>query len=59
MKKGFITTKQVAHLLGVTTTTVRRWDKTGKLKATRHPFNNYRLYQLVEIKKLSESLGMK
>jgi len=41
----YLTVKQVAELLGVTPLTVRNWDKSGKLKAIRHPINNYRLYR--------------
>ena len=42
--KKFITVKEAAKLLGVTTLTLRNWDKNGKLEAGRHPFNNYRVY---------------
>ena len=38
----FITIKDAAKLLGVSEMTLRRWDKAGKLKTKRHPFNNYR-----------------
>lgn len=59
MKKGFITVKQAAEILGVSVQTIIRWDKSGKLKASRHPMNNYRLYRLVEIRKLAEEIGEK
>ena len=32
---GLLTIAQVAKILNVTTTTLRRWDKQGKLKALR------------------------
>jgi len=55
----YLTVKEVAKLLGVTPLTVRNWDKSGKLKAIRHPINNYRLYRLEDIetflKKLNQS----
>ena len=35
---------EAAELLGVTTATLRNWDRSGKLKARRHPLNGYRLY---------------
>lgn len=38
------TIAQVADLLSVSKQTVRNWDASGKLKATRHPINSYRLY---------------
>ncbi len=52
MKKGLVTVKEAAKLFGVNTETIRRWDKTGKLKAIRHPMNNYRMYRLVDLQKL-------
>lgn len=57
MKKGLITVKQAANLFDVSIQTIRRWDKAGKLKAQRHPMNDYRLYREVEIKKLVELIG--
>lgn len=59
MKKGLVTVKQAAELLGVSIQTIIRWDKNGKLKATRHPMNNYRLYRLVDLKKIAERIGEK
>jgi len=52
----YLTVKQVAKLLGVTPLTVRNWDKSGKLKAIRHPINNYRLYRLEDIKNFLKKL---
>ena len=34
-----ISIKKAAEMLGVTTTTLRNWDKQGKLKALRTPGN--------------------
>jgi len=45
MQKKYYTIKQAAKLLGVTPLTLRNWDKNGKLKAYRHPINNYRVYK--------------
>lgn len=39
-------------MLGVTTLTLRNWDKSGKLKAMRHPMNNYRVYKVEDIEGL-------
>ncbi len=50
--KDYITIKQAAELLGVDKTTLRRWDKVGKLKPYRHPLNKYRLYKLTEINEI-------
>jgi excisionase family DNA binding protein len=43
--KDHLIVKDAARLLGVNPTTLRRWDRKGKLKSTRHPINRYRLYQ--------------
>jgi excisionase family DNA binding protein len=45
MEKKYYTIKQAAKILGVTPLTLRNWDRRGKLKAYRHPINNYRVYK--------------
>lgn len=45
----YLTIKQAAKLLHVTPLTLRNWDNAGKLKAYRHPINNYRVYRLDQI----------
>lgn len=57
MKKGLVTVKEAAKLFGVRVETIRRWDKLGKLRAVRHPMNNYRLYRLVDLKKIADKIG--
>ncbi|WKZ26159.1 MAG: MerR family DNA-binding transcriptional regulator [Candidatus Paceibacterota bacterium] len=52
MERKFITIKQASDILGVSTLTLRNWDKSGKFKALRHPINNYRVYELSEIERL-------
>lgn len=52
-----ISIKKAAELLGVTPLTLRNWDKNGKLKALRHPMNNYRVYKREEVEKLLEFIG--
>lgn len=52
----YITIKDAAHILGVSKITLRNWDKSGKLKAHRHPFNNYRVYKLEDIDKVLEMI---
>ncbi|MBI3318661.1 MAG: MerR family DNA-binding transcriptional regulator [Candidatus Omnitrophica bacterium] len=47
--KDYWTIKQAADFLGVTTVTLRTWDKLGKLRAYRHPANRYRLYKRSEL----------
>lgn len=59
MKKKYITIKEAAKILGVNPMTLRRWDKKGKLKASRHPFNDYRIYNRKKIKKLAKIIEKK
>jgi len=58
MKKGLVTVKEAAKLFGVSTQTIRRWDDMGKLKAVRHPINNYRLYRLIDLQKITKKLDI-
>ena len=49
MANQYITIKQASNILGVSTLTLRNWDKNGKLKAYRHPMNNYRVYKIDDL----------
>ncbi len=55
-EKNLITIKEAAELFGVTPLTLRNWDKKGKLKALRHPLNNYRVYKKSDIEALMQSM---
>jgi excisionase family DNA binding protein len=55
--KDFLTIKEAAEFLGVTTTTLRNWDRRGKLVPVRHPLNGYRLYPRSDLEELLKSLG--
>lgn len=50
--KDFLTIKEAAEFLGVTTTTLRNWDRQGKLIPARHPINGYRLYRKSDLEQL-------
>ncbi len=54
---NFITIKDAASILGVSKLTLRNWDNAGKLKAYRHPFNNYRIYKISDIDKVIELMN--
>ncbi len=47
-----ITIKQASAILGVSALTLRNWDNSGKFPASRHPINNYRVYNIEDIEKL-------
>jgi len=57
--KRYLTVKEVADLLGVTTLTLRNWDKSGKLKALRNPINRYRIYKPGDIELFLRKLESK
>lgn len=40
----YLTIGEAAEVLGVSKDTLRRWDRSGDLKARRHPVSRYRLY---------------
>lgn len=45
----YLTVGEAAITLGVSRSTLRNWDKAGKLKPYRHPINGYRLYNRDEL----------
>lgn len=56
MANQYITIKQASKILGVSTLTLRNWDKNGKLKAFRHPMNNYRVYKIEDLETVIQEI---
>lgn len=52
----YLTVTEAARLLGVCTSTLRNWDRAGKLKPKRHPMNRYRLYRRDELEAVLRSV---
>ena len=52
----FLTVSEAASTLGGSPSTLRNWDRAGKLKATRHPINGYRLYRREDLPRLIDQL---
>lgn len=52
MANIYITIKQASKILNVSPLTLRNWDNNGKLKANRHPMNNYRVYKIEDLEKV-------
>jgi len=52
MSNQYITIKEASNILGVSALTLRNWDNNGKLKALRHPINNYRVYKKEDLETL-------
>lgn len=51
-----LTIAQAARLLGVLPSTLRNWDRSGKLKPRRHPMNRYRVYDRTELERLKNEI---
>jgi len=52
MANKYITIKQASAILNVSPLTLRNWDRDGKLKAYRHPMNNYRVYKIEDLERV-------
>ncbi len=49
--RGKLTVKELADTLEVSPDTIRNWADQKKIRSHRHPVNNYRLFDLREIRK--------
>ena len=49
MEKKYITIKEASLLLGVTTTTLRRWESSGIFIPSHRTFGNHRRYDLEKV----------
>ena len=58
MANLYITIKQASKILNVSPLTLRNWDKNGKLKAHRHPMNNYRVYKIEDLETVIQEIEM-
>ncbi len=56
MANLYITIKQASKILGVSPLTLRNWDNNGKLKAYRHPMNNYRVYKVEDLERVIQEI---
>ncbi len=55
--REYLTIREAADLVGVSTSTLRAWDRAGKLKAARNPMNRYRLYRREDLNALLAGLA--
>jgi excisionase family DNA binding protein len=58
MKKiqDYLQIKKAAEFLGVSQSTLRNWERLGKLASHRHPLNRYRLYKKEDLKALLKKI---
>jgi excisionase family DNA binding protein len=54
---SLLTVREAAVFVGVSPSTIRNWDRSGKLKAVRHPINNYRLYDRQQLQGLLDLIN--
>lgn len=52
----YLTVGEAANFLGVSSSTLRNWDKAGKLVPYRHPINGYRLYRKSDLETLLKNV---
>ena len=55
--QDYLTIHEAAKLLGVSTSTLRAWDRAGKLTAIRNPMNRYRLYRREDLERFLVQLA--
>ena len=53
---SYVTIAEAASELGVSVSTLRNWDRQGKLTPRRHPINGYRMYDRAEIVRLKKMI---
>ena len=51
-----LTIRETAEIIGVSTETLRRWDKSGKFISSRNPINNYRVYNIDKVNQFVKEL---
>jgi len=58
MKKinNYLRVKEAAEFLGVTPNTLRNWEKSKKITASRHPINRYRLYKKEDLEEIIKNI---
>ncbi|HBD24727.1 MAG: hypothetical protein A2566_03310 [Candidatus Zambryskibacteria bacterium RIFOXYD1_FULL_40_13] len=56
MANQYITIRQASKILNVSSLTLRNWDNNGKLKAHRHPMNNYRVYKITDLETVIQEI---
>ena len=54
MSNGRMTITDIAGRLGVTTKTIVRWEKSGKIGRAKRDWRGWRFYEKEDLKKLKE-----
>jgi len=56
--EAYLQINEAASYLGISASTLRNWDRQGKLEAFRHPINGYRLYKKEDLQKILDNIGL-
>ena len=56
---NYLRSNEAARILGVTTTTLRRWHHSGKMIAHIHPVTGHFLYKIYDLQKFYSDLKRK
>lgn len=52
----YLNIKEASEFLGVTPNTLRNWEKAGKIRIIRNPFNRYRFYEKEALEQLLNTI---
>ena len=55
--QDYLQIKAAAAFLGVSSSTLRNWERAGKLIAHRHPINGYRLYRKTDLEAILAAIA--
>ena len=54
--KDYLKITEAAKFLGVTTNTVRNWEKSGKIKLYKSSISSYRFYKKEDLEEILSSI---
>ena len=54
--QNYLRIKQAAEFIGVSESTLRNWERGGKITTYRHPISRYRLYKKADLEALLKKI---
>ena len=54
--QNYLRIKQAAQFIGVSESTLRNWERNGKITTYRNPISRYRLYKKVDLEALLKEI---
>jgi len=55
-ERGYLRIGDAGRYLGISPSTLRNWERTGKIATYRHPVNNYRLFKQADLDALLQQI---